>query len=113
MRCMKLLLLVLLAVAPALAAAESLRCAGGMVSEGDSRLSVLYKCGQPVLADSYCSPVYYPGTLNVVPPAMALSVVPCLIVEQWLYERGPGNLVATVYVRSGTVQSIVYGRDPR
>jgi hypothetical protein len=34
-------------------------------------------------------------------------------VEEWLYERGPGNLVATVRVRAGVVQSIRYGRVPR
>jgi hypothetical protein len=84
-----------------------------MVSEGDSRLSVIYKCGQPQLADTYCAPVYYPGTLEVVPQPLASAIVPCLVVEAWLYERGPGNLLATVYLRSGVVQSISYGREPR
>ncbi len=32
--------------------AEVLRCNGHFAQEGDSRLSVLYKCGQPLLADS-------------------------------------------------------------
>ncbi len=41
------------------ARADSLRCSGGFADVGDSRLSVLYKCGEPTLADSYCSPVYY------------------------------------------------------
>jgi hypothetical protein len=84
-----------------------------MVSEGDSRLSVIYKCGQPHLADTYCAPVYYPGTLEVVPQPLASAIVPCQVVEAWLYERGPGNLMATVYLRSGVVQSISYGREPR
>lgn len=91
------------------ARAESLRCEGGSVSEGDSRLSLLYKCGEPVLRDSFCSPVYYPGTLEVIPEPYAQQVVPCLPVESWLYERGPGQLAATVYLRSGRVQSIRYG----
>ena len=30
-----------------------------------------------------------------------------------VYDRGPGNLVATVRFRSGVVQSITYGRQPR
>ena len=47
--------------------AESLRCNGQFAQEGDSRLSVFYKCGQPLLADSYCAPVYYSGTLQRVP----------------------------------------------
>lgn len=98
---------------PCLASAESLRCHGSMVSEGDSRLSVVYKCGQPQLADTFCAPVYYPGTLEVVPQPFASTIVPCQLVEAWLYERGPGNFVATVYIRSGVVQSIIYGHDPR
>jgi hypothetical protein len=98
---------------PGHASAESLRCSGGIVSEGDSRLSLVYKCGEPKLKDSYCSPVYYPGTLDVVPEAYALRVVPCVVVDAWLYERGPGELVATVYLRSGVVQSIGYGGTPR
>jgi hypothetical protein len=98
---------------PYVASAESLRCPGGMVAEGDSRLSVIYKCGQPQLADTYCAPVYYPGTLEVVPQPLASAIVPCQLVEAWLYERGPGNLLATVYLRSGVVQSISYGREPR
>jgi hypothetical protein len=111
---MKLLSLCLAVVAglPCLACAESLRCEGGIVAEGDSRLSVVYKCGQPKLVDSYCAPVYYPGTLEVVPAPFAQEFVPCLPVEAWLYERGPGELVATVYLRSGVVQAIRYGRVP-
>ena len=93
--------------------AESLRCNGYSASEGDSRLSVLYKCGPPLLKDSYCAPVYYSQTLRPVPEPFASAFVPCQQVEEWLYERGPGNLVATVRFRSGVVQSIRYGRVPQ
>lgn len=95
------------------AGAESLRCNGYIASEGDSRLSVLYKCGQPHLKDSYCSPVYYAQTLHTVPEPFASAFVPCQQVEEWLYERGPGNLTATVRFRSGVVQSIRYSRAPK
>jgi hypothetical protein len=106
-------------VAAALAApcasanAESLRCSGGGVAEGDSRIAVTFKCGEPILRDSYCSPVYYGGTLQVVPEAVAGAFVPCQQVDEWVYDRGPGNLVATVRFRGGRVQSISYGRTPR
>ena len=39
------------------ARAESLRCNGSAAAEGDSRISVLYKCGQPLLKDSFCAPL--------------------------------------------------------
>jgi hypothetical protein len=93
--------------------AESLRCSGHIAAEGDSRLSVLYKCGQPLLADNYCAPVYYAQTLQLVPDPIASIVVPCQPVEEWLYDRGPGNLMAIVRMRSGVVQSIRYGRVPQ
>jgi hypothetical protein len=100
------------------AGAESLRCSGGLVDEGDSRLSVAYKCGQPLLKDSYCAPVYYNyygyGQMRQpVPEPFASAYVPCQQTEEWLYERGPGDLMATVRFRWGKVLSILYGRTPQ
>jgi len=92
--------------------AESLRCTGGIAAEGDSRVAVAFKCGPPLLHDSYCAPVFYGQTLQPVPEPFASTYVPCLQTDEWLYDRGPGNLVATVRFRSGRVQSIVYGREP-
>ena len=93
--------------------AESLRCNGVSVTEGDSKLSVLYQCGPPILADTYCASVYYGGNINPVPAPIAGAFVPCQPIEEWLYERGPGNLMATVRFRAGVVQSIRYGRPPQ
>jgi hypothetical protein len=95
------------------AQAESLRCAGGIAAEGDSRLSLMAKCGPPVLSDTYCAAVYYGGSPYPVPEPYARQIVPCLPTEEWLYDRGPGNLGATVRLRSGMVLSITYGRTPR
>jgi hypothetical protein len=94
------------------ARAESLRCTGGIASEGDSRVAVAFKCGQPTLKDQYCAPVYFRGTWQVVPEPLAGAYVPCQPVEEWLYDRGPGNLKATVRFRAGVVQSIVHAHDP-
>ncbi|HKQ25672.1 MAG TPA: DUF2845 domain-containing protein [Burkholderiales bacterium] len=93
--------------------AETLRCNGQFAQEGDSRLSVLYKCGQPLLADSYCAPVYYSGSRYPVPEPFASYYVPCQQTEDWLYDRGPGSLMATVRIRYGVVQSITYNHAPR
>ena len=106
-------LVVFLALQALPARAESLRCNGYSASEGDSKISVLYKCGQPLLRDLYCAPVYYSQTLQPVPEPFGSAFVPCQPVEEWLYERGPGQLVAVVRFRSGVVQTIKYGRDPQ
>ncbi|WP_374562726.1 DUF2845 domain-containing protein [Ideonella sp.] len=99
------------AAAPAWA--ESLRCNGSSTGEGDSRLAVLYKCGEPLLKDSYCAPWVQAGTLQPLPGPYAAVVAPCQPVEEWVYDRGPGNLMATVRFKSGVVQSILYGRAPQ
>lgn len=107
------LLAMLLLAAPEPARAESLRCHGASASEGDTRLSVLYKCGQPLLADSWCAPVYVAGAMHPLPSTIGAAVLPCQAIEEWLYDRGPGNLMASVRFRDGKVLSIRYGRQPR
>jgi hypothetical protein len=47
-----------------------------------------------------------------VPEPFASAYVPCQQVEEWLYERGPGQLTAIVRFRGSVVQSIRYGREP-
>lgn len=101
------------ALAGAPAQAETLRCNGRSTGEGESRLAVLYKCGEPLLKDSYCAPWVQAGTLQPVPGVYAAAVAPCQPVEEWVYDRGPGNLMATVRFKSGVVQSIIYGRAPQ
>lgn len=95
------------------AQAESLRCNGRIASEGDSRISVLHKCGEPLLRDTFCEPVYIAGAREPLAPAFAALVVPCQPVDEWLYDRGPGQLVAVVRFRAGVVQSIRYGASQR
>src|SRR5256885_7002574 len=102
-----------IALSAASAQAESLRCNGSIAGEGDTRLSVLYKCGPPLLRDAHCAAPVYQQTLNPVPEPFASAFVPCQPVEEWLYERGPGNLTATVRFRAGVVQSISYGQPAR
>ena len=91
------------------AQAETLRCNGHIVETGDSQLSVRHHFGEPLLQDAYCAPVYYSPGFQRVPEPFASAVVPCLLVDEWLYDRGPGNLAATVRFRAGAVLSITYG----
>ena len=88
--------------------AESLRCNGHSIEAGDSRISVHYYCGEPLLKDAYCAPVYFAPRLQPVSEPFASAVVPCQLIDEWPYDRGPGNLVAKVRFRSGAVLSIHY-----
>jgi hypothetical protein len=108
----RLAALCLLGLLPAWAAAESLRCGGVTLSEGDSKLAVLRACGEPALKDAYCKPVTvivpgYPGRTTI------LHGLPCQPVDEWLYDRGPGNLTVTLRFEFGRLQSIRYGQDGR
>ena len=93
--------------------AESLRCNGYITEVGDSRLSLLYKCGLPLLADSFCAPVYIASSLQPVPAPLVGLAVPCQVIDEWLYDRGPGNFVATVRLQGGFVRSIEYSHSPQ
>jgi hypothetical protein len=104
------LILAPVALLSASAQAETLRCNGAIAAEGDSKLAVFFKCGRPLLADASCAPVYYGGWPYPTPPYGVY--IPCQPVEEWLYDRGPGNLMATVRFRNGKVESIRYDRMP-
>src|SRR5688572_9448929 len=67
--------LALLSLAAAgLAQAQPMRCRNDLAQVGDSKASVLHKCGEPASKDSFCKPAD-----QVNPPAGAASVtvVPC------------------------------------
>ena len=92
--------------------AETLRCNGRATELGDTRISVLRHCGEPVARDAFCAPVFVASALHPLPSSWVGGVVPCLQVDEWLYDRGPGNLSATVRFQHGRVQAITYGREP-
>jgi hypothetical protein len=102
-----------LALLSATARAESLRCNGQSASVGDSRVSVLQKCGEPLLRDSFCKPVEVLTPWHPYPVILPPQVAPCEQVDEWLYDRGPGNLFATVRFQRGAVEAIRYEGRPR
>lgn len=107
------------------AQAQSLQCTEGVVREGDARLWLLRSCGQPAIADAYCArgftppqqtpqPVLVvPHAYGVVQPVQPVPQVTCIPTDEWLYERGDGNLPAFVRIREGKVISIRYGEQGR
>lgn len=103
----------LLAAAAALLApaaqAQSLGCNGYLVSRGDSRVSVLQKCGQPLDRESICVPTYQLGW--IVPSQRrngpdALLLPQCVPMEDWTYDRGPGAFLGIVRLYNGAVESV-------
>ncbi|MDR7334684.1 DUF2845 domain-containing protein [Roseateles asaccharophilus] len=91
--------------------ADPLRCSGISVDEGDGKLWLLRACGQPTLSDAYCAPILQPA----LPARYGSPAYPqtCVVVEELLYDRGTGNLVAVVRIREGRIVSIRYGEQGR
>lgn len=90
------------------ASAESLRCNGEIASTGDSKISVMQKCGEPMLKDTFCKPVMAAVPWSPYPVVLPPHIAPCELVDEWMYDRGPGNLLATVRFQRGVVDSIRY-----
>lgn len=97
-------------LAPDEAAAQSFRCANkDLVSVGDSRSTVLLKCGPPVLKDSFCKAVD-PAELAGLPQGRAARRLhACDTVEEWTYNPGYGQFWTTLQFENGNLRAITYG----
>jgi hypothetical protein len=101
--------MVALTLFSASAPAQSLRCKTDLVSPGDSRASVLQKCGEPVIKDSFCKPVQPQTQPAVAPGSTVVNVVPCENVDEWTYNPGYGQFMTTLRFEAGQLVSIKYG----
>jgi hypothetical protein len=98
-----------LALVPALAAAQSFRCKSDLVNSGDSRATVLLKCGEPVVKDTFCKPVQPQSFPGAASGSTVVNVVPCESVDEWTYNPGYGQFMTTLRFEGGKLVSIKYG----
>lgn len=75
-----------------------LRCGNDLVHEGDYKVQVLLKCGEPLFAERIydCRP-YGWG---------------CSVVEQWTYDLGPYRMLRVLTFRNGRVAEIELADRP-
>lgn len=78
--------------------AEGLRCNNDIVNTGEAKASVLLKCGEPMLKDSYCKSATVNNDGNE-----------CEKIESWTYNPGSGKFLTTLKFSEGTIISIEYG----
>ena len=102
MKAMTIVLWALIAAQSALANAETLRCDGDLARVSDSKASVLAKCGTPFFAESFCKPLIAPEVPSIVAP-------PCVLVDEWSYNPGPGQFIAILRFETGVVTGIRFG----
>ncbi len=82
--------------------AFAFRCDGGLVTEGDSKVSVRAKCGIPTWTD-----IWREETIELPDTDFERSLV--RINERWVYNPGPTKLLRIVTFRDGRVSAIETG----
>ena len=94
---------------PVAASAQSFRCKNDLVKLGDSRASVLLKCGEPVVKDSVCKPVPPQTVPSAESGSTVVNAASCVTVDEWTYNPGVGQLMTTLHFESGALTAIKYG----
>jgi hypothetical protein len=93
----------LLALAALSARADSVRCEGGIVQTGDSKLDLLAKCGRPSLVEDGAREG---GTFDALNGVARRVFVP---VDVWTYDFGRNRFVQLVRLVKGKVVAIERG----
>ena len=81
------------------------RCKQELVGVGDSRATVLQRCGEPALRDSFCAR----PALGASRPPGGRGPARCEDVDEWTYNPGWGQFWTTLRFEEGRVVSIRYG----
>ncbi len=98
-----------LAAPAALAGDSSLRCAGGIVSLGDSALDLLAKCGSPALRDRRVDEQWLVSAGSEAQPDLGVGRRTTVVVEEWWYDFGPNAFTSAVELRNGRIVGFVRG----
>ena len=99
------------------ASAESLRCKGDFAEIGDSKGTVLQKCGEPMLKDNFCRPAAQTSSSDTSAPAAGgfpgpvtnITVNQCVNVDEWTYNPGYGQFMTMLQFEAGQLKLIKYG----
>jgi uncharacterized protein DUF2845 len=89
-------------------AQADLRCKNDLARPGDSKASVLMKCGEPVAKESFCKPVPQSTTLGP-DNRVIVNTAPCEMVDDWTYNPGSGEFFTTLRFENGVLKSMKYG----
>lgn len=93
----------LLAVVAGPARADSVRCPGGIVQLGDTKLDLLAKCGRPSLVESASAEV---GTFEALNGASRRIYAP---IDVWTYDFGRSRFVQVVRIVAGRISAFERG----
>jgi hypothetical protein len=91
------LFIVIVSTYSEISGADSFRCSGKVISTGDSRATVLQKCGEPRSMDRGSENIRIPGGQKEVR------------VERWHYKKSSRSLGRVVMIYKGKVVAIETG----
>ncbi|WP_432730601.1 DUF2845 domain-containing protein [Variovorax sp. W6] len=108
------ILMALACAAPA--QAQTLNCNRDFAQRGDSKFTILQKCGEPVFKDSFCARPD-PNPQVIVPPASSTGSKTVIVnnnsncdqSEEWTYRPGSGQFETMLLFQNGELKSIRYG----
>jgi hypothetical protein len=89
--------------------AESLRCNGDLAQIGDSKASVIQKCGLPFFTESFCKPAGEVASPYGSYGGTTITIAPCELVDEWSYNPGPGQFITILRFEAGVMTSMRYG----
>ncbi|CAG2143703.1 hypothetical protein LMG31506_02884 [Cupriavidus yeoncheonensis] len=101
---------VLLCAAPA--GAQSMRCGGYLVRNGDGKAEILQNCGEPVYRDAFCKPLPNAAARAAAQDGSVITPA-CENVEEWTYNPGYGQFMTILLFTEGQVRAIRYGNRVR
>ncbi len=84
------------------APAAALRCGTDLVHEGDHKIEVLNKCGEPLWQERWRDEVFERSSFDTLEKRT-------IVVEEWIYDFGPTRLLYIVRFRNGRVSAIDTG----
>lgn len=108
MRRSSLIILFLIGLLPSSVNADSISCDGGIISNGDTAVDLIMKCGQPEWKDSHAEEVVDRLDRDVKRRTY-------ITVEEWTYNFGPRQFLRIVTIRNGVISGIrtgQYGTSP-
>lgn len=97
-------------------ASPSMSCNGSLVGKGDSPVSLLQKCGEPIYRQPVCLSMLQLGWVVAPYPSgipNAILAPQCIPMEEWTYDRGPGTFFGVVRIYNGVVESVRDGDRSR
>jgi len=92
--------------------AQSMRCGGYLVQNGDGKAEILENCGEPVYRDAFCKALPNAAARAAAQDGSVISPA-CENVEEWTYNPGYGQFMTILQFSEGRVRAIRYGNRAR